>query len=368
MDPIIAIVGSARKDIMGEKEADARRAAQQIGTALAKAGWRIAVYGSDPDYIERDVVKGYIAAGIKKPKSITCIYPRDVDIDFEDMNSNMDYFKFQKDMASDWEVSFYRSIITVDAMLLFGGKNSAFIAGQMALSYNLPVVAIASFPGSARKVWFEHLSKKPGNIDDMDLQVMGTWTPDSPAEIIDSLNRQYQKSQNKTQEEKEKIKKAQQKAALYDLSLEQSKSKKTKLAFTFLVLFIVSFIFGLIASVPAWLYTTVTILSLAISGGMGATIRMVMPKPPEVESRLNSTIIGIMVGLVFSLIYLIPQLAQKSGFLMPDSMKDGIDSAARAQFVCATLVAVLAGLGFDYAIEQLVRRAQRETQQLANPD
>ena len=52
--PIVALAGSARLKIMGieQKETAARNACFRLGQELAKAGWRIAVYGDDKDYIE----------------------------------------------------------------------------------------------------------------------------------------------------------------------------------------------------------------------------------------------------------------------------------------------------------------------------
>ena len=64
--PVIAIVGSARAGIVGSQEANARAACRELGQELAKAGLRIAVYSSDRDFIEADVVSGFLAAG--KPR------------------------------------------------------------------------------------------------------------------------------------------------------------------------------------------------------------------------------------------------------------------------------------------------------------
>src|SRR6187549_2045962 len=124
---IIAIVGSARKELMNDKENNARKAAQEIGNELAKAGWKIAVYGSNEDFIEYDVVIGYVSSGVNNPKSIACYYPKGAQVKFEAMNSNPEYFERKPDTSQDWEVSFYRSLRDMDAILLFGGASSTFI-------------------------------------------------------------------------------------------------------------------------------------------------------------------------------------------------------------------------------------------------
>jgi hypothetical protein len=365
--PIVAIVGSARQEIMGDTEPQARQAAQLIGAELAKCGWSIAVYGSQTDYIEHDVVKGYLTATEKKPSSIVCIYPIGTKINFEGINDYPDCFEMQPDTSPDWEVSFYRSLFKMDGILLFGGMQSAFIAGQVSLSRDLPIVAVGSFRGAAQKIWQEHLSKKPGNIDNQDLQIMGRWNSASPADIVGSLTGQYKKNEEKLKAQNQDLVTNKQKAAMYDQLMLSRNSQKNNayLALVFLSIFLVCFILGLVGPWPDWRYITMCVIGLCFAGGMGATIRMLAPKAPETTSKWSGPILGVMVGLVFSLIYLIPQLVQQSGFLIPDSIKAGITPALRAQYICSMLVAVLAGLGFDYALEQLIKKSRSDVERLA---
>ncbi|HSS21384.1 MAG TPA: hypothetical protein VLL54_15015 [Pyrinomonadaceae bacterium] len=70
--PIIAIVGSVRTEIVGTKHAAARSACKEFGAALAAGGWRLAVFASDKDDIEPDVVTGYVGAGSALDHSIVC--------------------------------------------------------------------------------------------------------------------------------------------------------------------------------------------------------------------------------------------------------------------------------------------------------
>ena len=62
--PVVAIVGNTTT------ANDAAAAAEEIGRALAKAGFRIVVYGSDPAYLEAAVVKGYASAQTGAPGAI----------------------------------------------------------------------------------------------------------------------------------------------------------------------------------------------------------------------------------------------------------------------------------------------------------
>lgn len=68
------------------------------------------------------------------------------------------------------------------------------------------------------------------------------------------------------------------------------------------------------------------------------------------------------MGFVFSLLYLIPQLIQGSGFLIPE--ETGISRATRVQYISSLIVAFLAGLGFDFAVEQLLNKAKQSGGQI----
>ena len=138
---------------------------------------------------------------------------------------------------------------------------------------------------------------------------------------------------------------------------------KTYLAIGFLIIFIIFLIVGLISNPPSWLYSLLTILGLCFAGGVGATIRMLMPGAPASRYWV-APILGITVGLVFSLLYLIPQLIQNSGFLILS--KNEITTPIRIQYMSSLIVAFLAGLGFDFAMDQLLRRSKESGKQIIN--
>ena len=78
--PAIAIVGSA-----DAKRTDynpplrnmnvVKRAMEELGAELAKAGYRILVYSPSPDYIKGDIVRGYLNSKAARDKSIVIRYP-----------------------------------------------------------------------------------------------------------------------------------------------------------------------------------------------------------------------------------------------------------------------------------------------------
>lgn len=367
--PIIAIVGSARAEIIGnqEREKIARAACYALGQELAKAGWRIAVYSSERAFIEPDIVNGYVTAGTAGKHSIVCYYPQGAGVRFPEMDAHNDkeFFDEQIDPSSDWEVSFYRSLAKVDGILLFGGGSSTLIAGNMALSRDLPIIAVAHFGGSALKIWQQHLPSKPAFIKENDIQVMGRWNQNSAKEFVKSLSEQHERRQSKLSEEEKQFQVIKEKAEKWDKhEIEANEDKsQTYLAVGFLIIFIAFLILGLISTPSPWLYSLLAILGLCFAGGMGSTIRMLTPNAP-ISRKWVAPVLGITVGLIFSLLYLIPQLIQNSGFLIPS--ESGISTATRVQYLTSLIVAFLAGLGFDFAIEQLLKRARQSGDEIAN--
>jgi hypothetical protein len=365
--PIIAIVGSIRPEILttGQNEETARKACNELGRELAKEGWRIAVYSSDRAFIEQDIVTGYVTVGTAGKKSIVCHHPAGADIHFPEMDEFKDreYFDEKVEHSSDWEVSFYSSLSEVDGILLLGGGPSTLIAGYIALSRSLPTVAVAYFGGSAWKIWQQHLPSKPALIEEEDVQIMARkWDANSAKESVKSLKRQHDRWRQKLSAEQEERHSIEERAKKWDeyIKGDAEDKAKTRLAIGFLGIFIVFLIVGLITTPPGWVYSLLTILGLCFAGGMGATIRMLTPGAPA-SRKWVAPILGTAVGLVFSLLYLMPQLIQNSGFLIPGPE---ISTATRVQYISSLIVAFSAGLGFDFALEQLLKQAKQSGQQI----
>ncbi|HSS21383.1 MAG TPA: hypothetical protein VLL54_15010 [Pyrinomonadaceae bacterium] len=99
-------------------------------------------------------------------------------------------FLLKKDSSSEWEVSFYRSLIKVNAVLPVGGSRSTLIAGQIALGRDLPIIALAEFDGSGLTIW-QSLHAKPAYIEEADFEAMQDWTSDSATRCFQSLNGQF---------------------------------------------------------------------------------------------------------------------------------------------------------------------------------
>jgi hypothetical protein len=362
--PIVAIVGSARSEIVGNQEPAAHSACQELGRELAKAGWHIAVYASDPDFIEADVVSGYLAAGTAGEGSIVCSHPQGAAVKFAEaeLPEHHKCFRGRLSGSPDWEVSFYHSLAEVDGILLLGGGTSTLIAGHVALSRGLPIIAIAPFGGEARKIW-QHLASHPALVQEADVQAMAAWTSRTAQACVESLVAQYGRLTAKKAAEERALQEMQAKASKWDEHAKEERDRSTsvRVAGGFLVLFIALLIAGLVATSPGWAYTLIAVFGLCAAGGMGATIRMLSPSAPS-SRQWEAPLLGVAVGLVFSLLYLIPQLIGDSGFLIPQT---AISGAARVQYISALIVAFLAGFGFDVAVEQLLSRARERGREIA---
>ncbi|MEV0559943.1 hypothetical protein [Dactylosporangium sp. NPDC050588] len=157
MQPVVAIVGSADASRSYEPEVRNREAVSQaaraIGRELAAAGCRIAVFSSDPGYIEGAVVAGYVESGSAGKHSILVRGRFGSDGAFPERNAHPQVFLAAPDPTGDWEVAFCRTLLEVDAVLLVGGGRSTFTAGLIALSRGIAVAPVATFGGAAERVW-----------------------------------------------------------------------------------------------------------------------------------------------------------------------------------------------------------------------
>lgn len=154
--PLIAIVG----DVNPKREftpkmpdpAKAKKAAEQLGTELAKCGARLLVYGGP--FVEADVVRGFVAGKPANDRSILMWYSKDQEPPpFPEEQSNPNLFERRAERGADWEIAFYRSVTRADGLVLIGGANSAKICGQVAIGTRMPILALAEFGGGAAAVW-----------------------------------------------------------------------------------------------------------------------------------------------------------------------------------------------------------------------
>jgi hypothetical protein len=198
MPPAIAIIGSVDTtrtyDPPLKVPEIALAAAREIGRYLAEEGWRIIVYSSSEAFVEREVVAGFIESG-KAAANTVEIYGRSGQTnDFPGMAEHPKCFRVVPEISDDWEVGYYRSLFTIDAMLLVGGGRSTLISGILALSRGIAAAPIATFGGAAQRVW-ERFNPDRDLATEEDIAAMnGPWHEGAALAVVASIGAQHRRA------------------------------------------------------------------------------------------------------------------------------------------------------------------------------
>lgn len=307
---LVAIVGSVdpqRKDYEPPlRNADvARQACEELGRELAKAGFRIIVYSSDPAYIEADIVRGYVASGLAKPNSIEIRYPQSKGDppSFPEQKTHKNVFAPCPDTRPNWQVSFYTSLEDAQGLLLIGGGSSCLITGIVAEMRRIPLVSVAIFGGSAQNVWALSL----GNLASQDeRRTMGspTWETDSAEKLVQALGNQGQR----LIAEEAKLRQARQ--------LEQKTVRNRAVTAGALVLAAVMLtILGtFLVSPPPVLFGVCFFGTPLLAGAAGGVARNLfdyfrgLPSPIKYATPL-AAVLGMSAGLISAVLFVIAQWA-----------------------------------------------------------
>ncbi|MEE1930065.1 hypothetical protein V1J52_18055 [Streptomyces sp. TRM 70351] len=197
--PLIAVVGSVdtgREFTPPLRAADrARDACRALGRELARAHCDLAVFSSKPKYVEADVVAGYAdASHAGSPGRVAAYPPRHKDVDFALPEGAHVTVETLRDTSGEWEVSYYRTLLDCDGVLLVGGGQSTRVAGIIALSQRIPLLPVAAFGGGAGQVWV-NLDKVRNDTDDADIALLGdNWSPDAAPRLVECLLRQRERA------------------------------------------------------------------------------------------------------------------------------------------------------------------------------
>lgn len=333
--PLIAIVGDAdptRKFVPEMKDpAKARLAAEQIGQELARRRARLLVYGGP--YIERDVVRGFVAGKPADDKSVLMWYSRDQEpAPFPEEQQSPKLFERRSEKGSDWEVAFYRSLTRADGIILIGGANATSISGYVAIGSQLAIVALAEFGGGAAKVWNAlSAGEDLPNRDDINLMA-APWRSDTASALVDSLYRQHERRQ------------------FISGGAPQPLLSAAAGVLFLLALAIVPWVWGGNA-LAVWMLFAAPLLA----GGAGAAIRPAVDRvrgTTSVSSALIATIVlGLVAGGVAGVLFVTAQLTADPQ-LTADATK--IIPYAQRSIPFAVGVGFIAGLTSDAVFSKLL--------------
>ncbi|PWR08359.1 hypothetical protein DKT68_16085 [Micromonospora acroterricola] len=203
MNPVVAIIGSAEADRaytppVRDPEG-AAEAAAALGAELAIQGCHIVVYSSGPEYLERDVVRGYVGSGRAAPGSILVRGRYGKDVGFEEVHRNPALFSVVPESTDDWEVAYYRSLLTADGLLLVGGGRSTFIAGLIGLSRRIAIAPVAAFGGGAEKVWHRLSGEREVATEEEVALLSRPWQPGAAQPVVAALLAQVRRVSEREQ-------------------------------------------------------------------------------------------------------------------------------------------------------------------------
>ncbi|MEV0129774.1 hypothetical protein AB0H83_15110 [Dactylosporangium sp. NPDC050688] len=205
--PLIAVVG--RLDASREDElplrgdpAVARSACEQVGGELLRNGFDLLVFSSEPQYAEALFVAGYVAAASPgTPGRIVARPARHQEFVLNSPRNTAVELQVLQDTSVEWEVAYYRSVLSADAVVLVGGGRSTRIAGIVAISQGLPVLPLAAFGGGAEQVWV-NLDRDRHGVGDDDIAMLGAaWTDDSAARMAGYLRREIDRRRQEREQE-----------------------------------------------------------------------------------------------------------------------------------------------------------------------
>jgi hypothetical protein len=285
--PIIAIVGNT---LTAPPSFAAEPAAESLGAAFAKGGFRLLVYSSGAGFLESPIVKGYAASGAATDRSIQVRYPLDAAApEFPEQKTLGRLFDPRSDHIQNWETSFYLSLNEVDAVVLAGGGDSTLIAEMVALGHRLAVVTLPCFGGRAVDVWKALTPGRDLATVEERSEMAAPWS-ESMAErcariLIDQLQRKAE---------------AERARRLADRQRESFITRHAAIAGIIFALSIACLAIGVgAANPPLWLILAMLFGAPMLAGVSGSTIRLVFDwQQGKVTLTSQSAVTAAMLGLI----------------------------------------------------------------------
>ncbi len=347
---LIAIVGSVDPQRAYDPPLDnvelARQACVDLGRELANERCGLIVYSASEGFIEPGIVSGYVNSGKAEEGSIQVRSPYGgTAADFAEAREHPELFDIRPDSSRDWKVSYYRSLVDTQGILLVGGGRSTLITGLIALAFRIPLVAVACFGGNTRIVW-EALDRVRNDATQKDVSVMAAdWRETSARSLVLSLVGQQQR--RKAAEELARQR-------------ERGQSKRTIVSLAVAVLLLLLGL-GTIpmawASKPGTAWNLVALIVAPLfSATCGAIIRNTFDQG---QDWVKTALLGFVAGAIAFLLFVAAQLATT-----PDIL-DG--PGARRLLFFVLPVGFIAGLTFDAVYSKLRAQDITRTSVLEQP-
>lgn len=314
--PLIAIIGSVnekRKYSISVRDPEkAKIAAQNLGKALAKKGYRILVYSGDPSYIECDVVRGFVEAGVKEPKSIVAVFAlgqlKEIE-KFPEYQVNQSLFELRQHQREQWRIPYIKSFGIADGIILIGGGNWTLTAGSCAIAFQRPLIALSAYGGESEAVWnYLPPEERLFTKEDKDVMALPGDIESNSMEWVNILEKQI----NVFMAEQQKTKAAEKQLA----NISEKRKSSNALSITLALIMIMGWVITLPigdqlaltnSETSKVLFKYLLFLAPLLSGASGATIRMLMD-PHSSGISYRTIVLGMAAGTTASTLYVLPQI------------------------------------------------------------
>jgi hypothetical protein len=363
--PRIAIIGSAKEERNRAdsplrydpelRNADiAERACNELGRALAEADWDIVVYSGAGAYEDRGFIEPWVVSGyLTRPKptsgSVHVHYASGYDkpqFAEQSIPAHQSAFDFSRDPSDDWEPSFYRSLAVVDAALVVGGGQSAYLAGLVCIGRRIPILALDTFGAAGSRVYHAMVNARaPLEEDDRKLLAEPTWSETSAQALVASLPNQ-QKVLDKEREE---------------WLAEVRERRRSESAYFALALFLIAALLVptalVIDTANTWFDYALLFGAPLVAGASGGTVRSLLPRTQEEEiSTYGSAALGAVAGGVAGLVYIVSQITS-----VPDTtLAELTDRQYHTWVLFAVVIGFVSGLTLDAVFQRLVKAGEAE--------
>jgi hypothetical protein len=343
--PFVAIIGGIW-ELDDKKRAQAKAFAAEIGAQLAKAEMGLVVYYSNEESLEPHVVSGYVPA-LPQEKGTHMIHIRYAQhsqtgkVTFPAQAKHGHVFNHDPFPGDDWEAPFYRSLAQadgVDAVLLLAGARSTLIAGEISVARPLPILAIEKFGGSAAIIQRElaTLDKKYPNCDTQNAAQLVRWLKEKCADRA------------KKQAELRKFEK--------EYAKQVSQHEKTIWALGTFILLMLILYYGVGKSPDPGNYIFLMLVSMTVAGSTGALIRSLI-SGADGTPPFRSLSLGAFAGFIVGAAYILP-LLMKGPIEVVIEKTPEIPLSSKVQLICAILVGVSGGMGFDTVFTKIRRQGE----------
>jgi hypothetical protein len=340
--PFVAAIGGLWA-LDQDKVAHAQETGRAIGAELARAGFGLVVYFSNPESLEPHVVAGYVAfvKGIEGEIRVRYAESQRGAVKFVEEAARPELFQHRLFPGQDWEAPFYRSLAEeegIDAVLLLGGNRATLIAGQIALARRLPILAIDEFGGSAATIWNQLAQVHP--------ETTHAWGTRPAKALIEQLKQDCAAASSRRRDarRREQI-----------LASMTSRRRCTSYAASAFLALMGTLFLGIVYVPAPPAYPFVMFVGLMAAGATGALARLVLWDSEHGDPR-TSLLLGSIAGFAVGLAYLIPQWVGAPGPLSDKAAS--ISAIDKIQFASSILVALSAGVGFDTVFNRLQKQAE----------